>query len=424
MMYRQFTTVAVPVILIAALIGCSESGSPGPTGPGTQTDRTPPAPVADARLTWSAAGGNATLTWTAPSDNTGDTVDRYEIRYSYSLPLDWEVSRAVSDPPQPATPGSEQEYRFASPDRGRDLYAAIRSFDGTGNASPASATAHVHITGYTLAGTCYEPVSGLPVEGLAVTVTASRVHKLLTDALGQYTVQDAGGETAHISIRSGASGSIYHGYDLTLALTGDVDLEHPIVEYIAADNPLGQNILKLCVQAAYGTSRDRHLKKWSAYPVDVYIPELVNGSGIDYGDFGKRAVEQWNSKSGLNIFNLVTAPPENGIEVFFVPRAEIEPHNGLADIETDVDGFPTSASIYIIDELGESKLWSILLHELGHTIHMGHLPSGYLMYAGQPLPDDITDDEVRMVQLFMALPNNLHLEIYDTSVPAAVSTGP
>ena len=39
------------------------------------------------------------------------------------------------------------------------------------------------------------------------------------------------------------------------------------------------------------------------------------------------------------------------------------------------------------------------------------------MYGGQPLPADITDDEVLAVQLHTALPNGIDMVIYDESAP-------
>lgn len=413
----RYTIIGIVLILPAAFSACSDE-STGPTTPGGDAGRTPPARILDAQLTWPSGSGGATLTWTAPADNSGGTVDRYEIRYSHSAPMDWELSRKVADPPPPAPAGEPQRYEFTNPAAGRDLYAAIRSFDGADNASPVSPVAGVHVTGYTVTGRCYEPLSGGPVEGIEVSVTSSRVVTVHTAADGRYSLEDLAGGTAHVSVRSGNSGRVFHDYDLTVDLAADAAFDHPVVLYAAAENPLGHNILKLCVSAALGTSLDGRLKKWAAYPVDVYVPPFVNGLGVDYGDCGKRAALRWNDKTGLNVFNVVDSPPANGIELEFLPREQIAPHNGLADIEPDDNGFPVSATISIIDDLGEAELWTIALHELGHAIHIGHLPRGYLMYAGQPLPDDITEDEVRMIQLFLALPNDLDLGVYDPSAPA------
>jgi hypothetical protein len=411
------------VVLLAVLIACSESGSPTPAGPVVKTtDRFHPETARDLQLDYPSPGGDATLSWTAPrDDDERDTVDRYEIRYTHSLPLDWNVSLPAPGPPQPVPAGTRQQYAFVSPPRGKDLYMAIRSYDEAGNASPVSATAHVHITGYTVSGVCVDPLSGNAVEGIEVTLTESRVHTLNTGTSGFFQLDDLAGGKINIALRSGDSGTLFHDYDLAMGLSDNIVMEYPVVAYTPTDNPLGQNILKLCVQAAGLTVWNQRLKRWSSYPIDVYISPLINGQGIDYGDFGRRAARQWNDRTGLTIFNVVDAPPADGIEVIFKTREEIEPQIGYAHIDRDNNGFPVGGYIHIIDDLGEQKLWSILLHELGHTIQLAHLPSGYLMYASQPLPSDITEDEVKLVQLYMALPNDTDLSLYDTSPPVAAT---
>jgi hypothetical protein len=58
------------------------------------------------------------------------------------------------------------------------------------------------------------------------------------------------------------------------------------------------------------------------------------------------------------------------------------------------------------------------MHELGHTIPLLHLPAGFIMYGSQPLPSDISDDEVTMVKLLLALPNGTVLDRYNSTPPA------
>ncbi len=423
MINKHFILLHCAVVLLTALIACSESDAPAPTGPAVRTtDQVPPETPIDLDLVYPSVGGGATLTWTAPRDDTSrDTVHRYEIRYTHSLPLDWNVSLPAPDPPQPAPAGSRQQYSFTSPPRGKDLYVAIRSYDGAGNGSPPSDPAYVHITGYAVSGVCFEPLSGEAVEGIEVTVTESRVHKVYTDPSGFFQLDDLASGRINIAMRSGESGILFHNYDLATDLSDKITGDHPVVAYTPTDNPLGQNLLKLCVQAAGLTSWNRSLKKWYSYPIDVYVAPLVNDQGLDYGDSGRRAAQQWNDRTGLAIFNVVDTPPENGIEVIFKTREEIEPQIGYAHIDQDDDGYPVGGYIHIIDDLGEEKLWSILLHELGHTLRLAHLPRGYLMYASVPLPDHITDDEVKLVQLFMALPNGIDLSLYNTSPPTGAT---
>jgi hypothetical protein len=92
---------------------------------------------------------------------------------------------------------------------------------------------------------------------------------------------------------------------------------------------------------------------------------------------------------------------------------------GITEYTDDDEGFPLLDRIRIVDEFSDPvRLYRIMLHELGHTIRLGHLPAGFIMFAGQPLPDDITDDEVAVVRLLLALPAGLELLKYDVASPA------
>ena len=92
--------------------------------------------------------------------------------------------------------------------------------------------------------------------------------------------------------------------------------------------------------------------------------------------------------------------------------------NGITVHYDDDDGFPERDVVQILDAfIDETKLHQVLLHELGHTIRLNHLPAGFIMYAGQPLPNDITNDEVLCVQLHTALPNGINLGIYEVASP-------
>lgn len=407
--------------MLAMSLACAESDPAGlgPDDPNAKgNDRVPPEAIADPRLTYPVVGGSAFLTWTAPRDDRdNDTVHRYEIRYAYSAPLDWESSLRALDPPEPLAAGQEQTHEFTAPLRGRDLYATIRSYDENGNESPASDVAHVHIDGFRLDGHCMDAMTRQPLADLEVDVTERRVRQAQTDDHGTYELGDVASGVTYISIRSSAL--TYHGYKLAVNLSDDASFEHLMIEYHPAENPAIDNILSLLMLGAMTAVDSPHLRKWRSYPIPVYIPPLVNGHGIDYEDQCKRALQHWNDRTGLDLFVLVGSPPQDGMTMTFKTRSEMGGiQNGLTRWEEDVDGFPSKAYVDIIDEFADpDRLWKVALHELGHTIRLRHLPSGYLMFQSHPLPDSPTDDEVLMVQLYLALPNDYDVSVHDISDP-------
>lgn len=408
---------------VVFLIACSSSDTTGPDPDSGKTggnDRVPPQKIVDLALTYPEVGGSAVFTWTAPrDDDERNTVDRYEIRYTYSASFDWDISLLAPDPPAPEREGENQRYELTEPLRGRDLYAAIRSYDADGNASPISSVAAVHIDGYDLEGWCRDALSGESLEGLDVEITERHVHSLDTDSQGRYRLTDLTSGVVNVTLRSGAAGRTFHNYGYTFEPAENTSLEHLLVEFVPTENPVGRSVLQLFLTGAGGiTNRDPILKKWRSFPVAVYVPPFVNIHGLDYEDSCKRAAEHWNQKTGLDIFVLVDAPPEVGVTTAFKTPEEMGIHNGITHHENDSEGFPWKSDIDLVDTFADpDKLWSVALHEFGHAIRLRHLPEGYLMYAGQPLPMTVTGDEVKIVQLYLALPNAYDVSVYDSSEP-------
>jgi len=375
--------------------------------------------VDDLSIRYDAAGQEAVLSWTAPAnDRDYDPADRYEIRYSYSSPLIWDLSAPVADPPEPALPGTIQYHSIPLPERGKTLYAALRSFDAQGNISLLSNIAFVRIYGSGLEGRCLEPVSGSPVSGLAVAVTAGCERRFYSDADGRFNLVDLADGTVNVSLRSGISGTLFHNYNRPIRLTGDAAIDCYVIEYQATDIPAGVNVLSLFETAARISPGAPVFKKWRSYPIKVYVPPFFH-NGLDFEDIARDAVNHWMNRTGLQIFLFVDAPPDTGVTMFFKTAAEMGTHVGLTRHSEDDEGYPLKSDVDIVDKfVTRENLWVVVLHEMGHTIRLGHLPAGYLMHGSlQDMALDITGDEVRVTQLYVALPNLHDMSHYDVSAP-------
>ncbi len=414
---ENLSVLALALFVLGGWTACSDDPA-GPGGTSDAVDRVTPEQIETLVLSYTDAGGNAVLTWTAPRDDVRDTVSRYEIRYGYSSPILWDISPVAPDPPVPARSGEPERYEFIDPLKGRDLYAAIRSFDDAGNASAISSPAHVHIDGYELRGQCRDALTGAVLADLEVAVTDRRVHEIRTDVEGRFALEDLCSGRMNVSLRSGENGSWFHEFDLAFDLSSDVSQTFVMIEYVPAELAGTDNIFQLLLQAAGISAQKPRLKKWRSYPIPVYVPPFVNVHGIDYEDISKRCVAQWNSRTGEEIFQLTATPPAVGATLSFKTRVEMNGQNGITHHTNDDEGFPVRSDVDIIDEFpSEAKLWAIALHELGHTIRLAHLPDGYLMYAGQPLPPDVTEDEAKLVRLYIALPNDFDPSPYNPSDP-------
>lgn len=411
-----FLAVAVSI----AGPSCSDDSTPTDPG-GASSDTAPPAQITGATMSYARPGSSAVLSWTAPADDREPrTVARYEIRYGYSFPFNWELALEATDPPPPKAPGESETWTLGDPARGTELYAAIRSFDGRGNASPVSNIANVHITGFQLSAQCVDVLSRAPVEGLAATITARHVFEHTSDSNGAFARNDLGGGAVNVALRSGAASTLYHHIDHAFVLDSDIDLFYDMIPYQPVPSTLIDNALQLLLAAATGLNFSTELKKWNTIPVDIHVPAFTNIYGVDYEALVLSAITRWETRTGCDLFQVVGSVPATGIEFRYPPRAVMGIQNAFTEHFDDADQFPLRDIVRVLDEfqvVGVDKLSRILLHELGHTIRLNHLPSGFIMFGGQPLPADISDDEVLAVQLHTALPNGIDMSFYNFAAP-------
>lgn len=417
MTLKRFLTLLIAMPLV--LLSCSEDTTRPPTTGGGSTageDVTPPAAVVDLAVAYDTLSGPAVLTWTAPSD-PGDVprVSRYDIRYSYSLPIDLDLAIKVLDPPEPGVPGVVDRYEIVDPLRGRDLYAVIRSYDAAGNPSPVSGIVHQYIGGHEFSVRCIDALSGVTLPGLNVVVTARKVHEGITDVAGRFLLPDIAGGAVNVSIR-GTGPTVFHWIDHGFEITDDVSVLYKMIEYRPTDL-VYESAFRTLLAAINFQATGPVFKKWRTVPVPVYIPEYTNALGTKYDSLAVAAVEHWEARTGVDLFVLVDSIPDVGVDFRYLSPANMT-GNARTIRTNDSTGYPFRDTVQIVNIYSpDSNLFLAILHELGHTIRLEHLPDRrYIMYAST-LPPEISDDEVLAVQLHAALPNSINLSIYDPSAP-------
>ncbi|MCI0451146.1 MAG: hypothetical protein L0Z51_02005 [Candidatus Latescibacteria bacterium] len=417
---RSIVSFAAAILLAALAWSCEDDPSaPPPDDDGNPAvgDLTPPQTVADLSLSYHPSAGDVRLEWTAPrDDDEHDRVARYDIRYTYSFPMSWWAAEQVANPPAPGVAGSPQEYVIADVTRGQDLYAAIRCFDDAGHYSEVSSVAYVRVPGYSFQATCTDAMTGAPVAGADAQIVERFSHDLVTGVDGTVSIIEASGPALALRVESGAAALTYHSLAETFALDADHSVSYPMIEYATISTPAFENMLAMLWEAS---GRDDVLLKWRSLPVAWYAPAFVNINDLDYYDLAARAAARWNEATGLPLFVVAGAPPAVGVQMEFLPPASMGGQNGITAYSNDAEGYPLVDRVRIVDTFSDgARLYSIMLHELGHTIRLRHLndPS-YIMFPSQPLPTDISSDEVRLVQLLTALPNPVKLGVYDRTSP-------
>lgn len=427
----RFFVVAAAVVLL----GCAGAGGPADPGnqdsipPITAADTIPPQQVEGLTVIWSPPSNRLTIEWTAPWDNEPDLpVKRYEIRYTYTRgftpPNFWQQSTIVFDPPLPGDPGKTERYLLGNASRGQDFYVGVRAYDGEENASPASDLSTIHVPGLTFRGQVINGLTKTPVPGLAVRLTAGVVRDVVTDANGQFTQDDILPGAVNIRIRQGTATTLFH--ELTQVFVMGADLSHNfvMVPYLPTTMPASGGISALSLQKVMTNKHGASpviLAKWHKVPVPVYIPAFVNGDGVNYKLQAERAAQRWNTRVGQTFFTFVDAPPDTGVILHYKPKADMGILVAVTRPTTGADLHPIRDDIDITNDLSTDNIaYRVMLHEFGHTFRFTHLnDSSYIMYGGQPIPQDISDDEVLAALIHLSLPTRVDMAIYDESIPPA-----
>jgi hypothetical protein len=400
------------VALVVALSPCSDVER-YPAGPAPLDT---PERITDASLVFDPASGHAVLTWTAPrASDEAESLVRYEIRYAYDNEFDWPTALSVLDPPAPSPHGRAQEYRFEHPEQGGRLNAAIVSIDDADNSSPQSDVVALTVPGLRFAGRVIHALTQQPIAGIDVEVTGSTISTILTtDASGDIELTDLRPQEITVSIKTDPASPQFFDVVQDIVCSTDIYQWFVLIPYANTELYPSMSVLtllKTAVETNSSTTSD--LRIWTSHPIPLHIPEYTNEHGIDYQQIAVDAALRWMEVTGITIWELVDQPSPWGVTIAYKTPQEMGIQIGITHHTNDPDGFPLRSDIDIVNTFADSvKVWRTMLHELGHTIRLAHLPRGYLMFASVPLPDDPTNDEILIVRLIHGLANPTDMTIY------------
>ncbi|MCZ6765343.1 MAG: hypothetical protein O7D32_00285 [bacterium] len=423
---QSLITASIGAALTLTL-GCGTTDTP--TDLGSQTpkgDVSGPVQAEGLRVSYQGSSNSISFAWSAPYDDSAEEkVSRYEIRYAFSrgeAPVDfWLRGALFVNPPDPEDPGNLQSITISDPQRGRNIYVGIMSFDEAENPSAPSELANIWIPGYEMAGLCIDALTGLPVEGLRVTVIAGQSYSLKTNSDGVFKLMNLVPGGMNIEILTADIGPPYHRLSQSMVLAGDIERTFFMIQYQKPESNKLQNttILQVFKGIELSFGPGSIFATWLVRPVPLYVPPHVSSGGVDYAAQTQAAVDRWESRTGTDLFTVVSSPPTVGITVSYKTRASMGLLLAVTNHTRAPDRHPILDEIDIVNDIADADLvFRIMMHELGHTIQWGHLNwPEFIMYGGQPLPGDISNDEVVLTKLHAALPSRLNMSIYDTSVP-------
>jgi len=427
MQLRQTLITASITVAFALIPGCAETDTPaGPEPEGTTGDVTRPVQAEGLSVSYQGSSNSLTFVWAAPHDDTEqEKVDRYEIRYAYSrggAPVDfWVRGSRFENPPAPDDPGSTQSVIIADPQRGRNVYVGILSYDEAGNVSEPSELAYAQVPGHEFSGACIDVLTGNPIAEMNVTVIAGHSYSLKTNSAGAFKLTDLVPGGMNIEILTPDNGQPYHRLSQSMVIDDDIAHTFLMIPYqIPESNKLKHTtILNIFKEIELSFGPGSIFATWLVRPVPLYVPPHVSPGGVDYAAETQAAVDLWESRTGTDLFTIVSSPPAVGITLAYKSRASMGLLVAVTNHTRAPNRHPILDEIDIVNDIADRDLvFRIMAHELGHTIQWDHLNwAEFMLYGGHPLPGDISPDEVTLTKLHAALPSRVNMNIYDTSAP-------
>lgn len=169
------------------------------------------------------------------------------------------------------------------------------------------------------------------------------------------------------------------------------------------------------VSISYESSpRTTILKRWESLPVRVHVPRRASG-GVSWDAVIRQAVENWEEKVGIDLFDLVDDPSRAQVGVVY--------RGGYSRVvfeEAGPGGVPRKATLWLSRTLQRPEdVLSSAEHELGHVLMLlvHSEDSGHLMFWGGSRGRRVSADEALLVRCLYGLPNLTDMSTYREEVP-------
>ena len=154
---------------------------------------------------------------------------------------------------------------------------------------------------------------------------------------------------------------------------------------------------------------------WVGEPIPVQVDNFVSGS-INLSDALFHATTIWNEAFGFSVFEVNQFIPW-GIRLIYTPGMQSPPLY-IRGVRQDNSGHPMLMHIHAGDNYSNnhSNIWinRAMVHELAHAACLwGHSRDRiHILWENGPIVDTPSDDEIRAIRLWRALPDGTSLLDY------------
>jgi hypothetical protein len=374
-----------------------------------EPDSVLPAPVRLLSLQKGTNPGELQVQWIAVGDDSMDGfASSYRVRTAPIPIIDeesWSTASERSGSPAPAPPGTVQAMTIRGLKPATFVYVAVRAVDDYGNLSPLANTLSAWTKGNEVRGIVRDAITEAPVPGLQVQLLSV---KDTTDVDGRFALTelpDGSGLIditdenvlysygAYFDIRT-TSYQVHHGDSLKFWMIPNVQIQSTMypsyLSFVKQMNRLGSSYTEM-------------VRTWN-FPVDVYIPERQN-EGLDYKQEIINVCHEWESLTGLTLFNIVDTKPTVGIYFEYDSSLDRDYYLlvGVGNNQLPVLGVVRLRTLFTASNI--QLFHTTVAHELGHALGMEHsIDPIHLMVGGRvPAVTHATQDEIWLARTMVLL---------------------